>query len=42
MVDKKITEEEYEFIKPLEELYKTQGFKIKINKKRSDKWIEDF
>lgn len=42
IADKKITEEEYEFIKPLEELYKTQGYKIKINKKRSDKWIEDF
>lgn len=37
ITDKKMTDEDYEFIKPLENLYKTQGFKIKINKKRSIK-----
>ena len=30
--DKKLSDEEIEFIKPLEELYKTQGFKIKLKK----------
>ena len=30
--DKKLSAEEIEFIKPLEELYKTQGFKIKLKK----------
>ena len=37
ITDNNITDEEYEFIKPLENIYKTQGFKIKINKKRSKK-----
>ena len=37
ITDKKMTDEDYEFIKPLENLYKTQGFKIKINRKRSNK-----
>ena len=36
IADKKITDEEYEFIKPLENLYKTQGFRMKlVNKDKS-------
>lgn len=33
LADKRLSAEEIEFIKPLENLYKTQGFKIKLKKK---------